>query len=71
MEALRSRRTYDHRIQEAIFEPGDRDLFPELNIPRSSALEAGFTVARLMSFPVILPTTTVVNSSPKLIGCGV
>ena len=36
MEALRSRRTYDHRIQEAICESGDRDLFPELNIPRST-----------------------------------
>jgi hypothetical protein len=36
MEALYSRRTYDHRIQEAICESGDRDLFPELNIPRST-----------------------------------
>ncbi len=36
MEALRSRRTYDHRIQEAICESGDRDLFPELNIPLST-----------------------------------
>ena len=36
MEALRSRRTYDYRIQEAICESGDRDLFPELNIPRST-----------------------------------
>jgi len=36
MEALYSRRTYDHRIQEAVCETGDRDLFPELNIPRST-----------------------------------
>jgi len=36
MEAPHSRRTYDYRIQEAICESGDRDLFPELNIPRST-----------------------------------
>jgi transposase InsO family protein len=36
MEALHSRRTYDYRIQEAICESGDRELFPELNIPRST-----------------------------------
>ena len=36
MEALYSRRTYDYRIQEAICESGDRELFPELNIPRST-----------------------------------
>ncbi len=36
MEALHSRRTYDYRIQEAIFESGDRELFPELSIPRST-----------------------------------
>jgi len=36
MEALRHRRTYDYRIQEAVCETGDRDLFPELNIPRST-----------------------------------
>jgi len=36
METLHSRRTYDYRIQEAICESGDRDLFPELNIPRST-----------------------------------
>ena len=36
MEALHSRRTYDYRIQEAICESGDRDLFPELRIPRST-----------------------------------
>ena len=31
MANLHSRRTYDYRIQEAICETGDRDLFPELN----------------------------------------
>ena len=31
-----SQRTYDYRIQEAICESGDRDLFPELNIPHST-----------------------------------
>ena len=36
MEAIHSRRTYDYRIQEAICESGDRDLFPELSIPRST-----------------------------------
>ncbi len=36
MEAIHSRRTYDYRIQEAICETGDRDLFPELSIPRST-----------------------------------
>jgi hypothetical protein len=36
MEDHHSRRTYDYRIQEAICETGDRDLFPELNIPRST-----------------------------------
>ncbi len=36
MEALHSRRTYDYRIQEAICESGDRELFPELKIPRST-----------------------------------
>jgi hypothetical protein len=36
MENLHSRRTYDYRIQEAVCETGDRDLFPELNIPRST-----------------------------------
>ena len=36
MEALHSRRTYDYRIQGAICESGDRELFPELNIPRST-----------------------------------
>ena len=36
MEALHSRQTYDYRIQEAICKSGDRDLFPELNIPRST-----------------------------------
>jgi hypothetical protein len=34
--ALHPRRTYDYRIQEAICESGDRDLFSELNIPRST-----------------------------------
>ena len=36
MKTLHARRTYDYRIQEAICESGDRDLFPELNIPRST-----------------------------------
>jgi len=36
MEALHSRRTYDDRIQEAVCDSGDRDLFPELHIPRST-----------------------------------
>ncbi len=36
MAVSHSRRTYDYRIQEAIFETGDRDLFPQLNIPRST-----------------------------------
>ena len=36
MQTSRPRRTYDYRIQEAIRETGDRDLFPELKIPRST-----------------------------------
>ncbi len=36
MAHLHPRRTYDYRIREAIRESGDRDLFPELNIPRST-----------------------------------
>jgi hypothetical protein len=36
MAALHSRRTYDYRIQEAICESGDRELFPQLDIPRST-----------------------------------
>ncbi len=36
MEAHHTRRIYDHRIREAIFESGDRDLFPNLEIPRST-----------------------------------
>jgi hypothetical protein len=36
MEALHSRRTYDYRIRGAICETGDRELFPELKIPRST-----------------------------------
>ena len=36
MEAFQFRRTYDHRIREAICESGERDLFPELDIPRST-----------------------------------
>ncbi len=36
MQIAHSRRTYDYRIQEAICESGDRDLFPELEIPRST-----------------------------------
>ncbi len=36
MATLHSRRTYDYRIREAICESGDRELFPELNIPGST-----------------------------------
>jgi hypothetical protein len=36
MQSSHSRRIYDYRIQEAICESGDRDLFPELEIPRST-----------------------------------
>jgi len=36
MAALHPPRTYDYRIREAICESGDRELFPELNIPRST-----------------------------------
>ncbi len=30
-------RTYDHRLKRAVAESGDPGLFPELNIPRSTA----------------------------------
>ena len=36
MQKTHSRRSYDYRIQAAICESGDRELFPELNIPRST-----------------------------------
>jgi len=36
MQASLSRRSYDHRIREAICETRDPDLFPELNIPLST-----------------------------------
>ena len=36
MQISHCRQTYDYRIQEAICESGDRDLFPELEIPRSA-----------------------------------
>lgn len=34
----RSRRTYDHRIKEQIIRSGDPELFPDLEIPRSTAV---------------------------------
>jgi hypothetical protein len=34
----RSRRAYDHRIKEQIIRAGDPELFPELEIPRSTAV---------------------------------
>ena len=36
MQTAQSRRTYDHRIKQAILESGDRNLFPELKIPEST-----------------------------------
>ncbi len=36
MQTAQSRRTYDHRIKQAILESEDRDLFPELQIPQST-----------------------------------
>ena len=36
MQTSQPRRTYDYRIQEAICESRDRELFPELEIPRST-----------------------------------
>ena len=36
MQTHHSRRIYDYRIQAAICETGDRELFPELKIPRST-----------------------------------
>ena len=36
MTTSHPRRSYDYRIREAICETGDRDLFPELTIPRST-----------------------------------
>ena len=36
MQMTQSRRTYDHRIRESILETGDRNLFPELRIPKST-----------------------------------
>ncbi len=36
MQTTQSRRTYDHRIREAILESGDRNLYAELEIPQST-----------------------------------
>ena len=36
MQTAQSRWTYDHRIREAVLESGNRDLFPELEIPQST-----------------------------------
>jgi putative transposase len=36
MQTTQSRRTYDHRIKNTILESGDRNLFPELEIPEST-----------------------------------
>jgi transposase InsO family protein len=36
MQTAQPRRTYDHRIKQAILETGDRHLFPELAIPKST-----------------------------------
>ena len=34
---MHANRTYDHRIREAIVRTGNPKLFPQLNIPRSTA----------------------------------
>jgi hypothetical protein len=36
MQTAQSRRIYDHRVREAILETGDRNLYPELQIPQST-----------------------------------
>ncbi len=36
MQTAQSRRTYDHRVREAVVESGDRNPFAELEIPRST-----------------------------------
>ncbi len=36
MRTAQPRRTYDHRIKQAILETGDRNLFPDLKIPKST-----------------------------------
>ncbi len=36
MQTAQPRRTYDHRIKQAILETGDRHLFAELEIPKST-----------------------------------
>jgi hypothetical protein len=36
MQASQSRRTYDHRIKQAILEFEHRDLFPDFKIPQST-----------------------------------
>ena len=45
MQTTQSRRTYDNRIKEAIFETGDRNLYAELEIPQSRASGAGQALA--------------------------
>lgn len=36
MQTAQSRRTYDYRIREAILDSGNKNLFPELDIPQST-----------------------------------
>jgi hypothetical protein len=54
MQTAQSRRTYDHRIKQAILESENRDLFPELEIPQSRAsalgglLHVDVTIIRLL-----------------------
>jgi len=45
MQTAHSRRIYDHRIRESILETGDRNLYPELEIPQSRASVAGQALA--------------------------
>jgi hypothetical protein len=76
MQTSHTRRIYDYRIQEAIGGSGDRDLFPELEIPRSTIRSwihrggAGFTAVLLMSSGAISLPASVPNSLQKFMPCG-
>ncbi len=45
MQTAQPRRAYDHRIKQAIIETGDRNLLPDLKIPKSTVQSARFDAA--------------------------
>jgi putative transposase len=61
-------RAYDHRVKEMISESGDPDLFPSLNIPRSTAMSwINKGVAPVVTLPSLnLPIQELVKENVRL-----